>query len=453
MMRRISAALVAAFLVLSGLVAAASPVQAGGTHADYRRAKLRPIVFVHGFFGSGSQYETPARRFASNGYPSRYIEAHEYDSTFATTTVDAVHAALDARIDRLRSETGADQVDLVGHSLGTAMSQSYLNSSPERAARVAHYVNLDGAGATAPPGGVPTLAIWGEGNDARTVTGATNVHFSDQAHTETVTSAPSFAAQYEFLTGRKPRTTLVVPQLGRIELAGRAVLFPSNAGAEGAILRVYQVDPRTGARVGRGPVATQTLGADGAFGPIRAKGWASYEFELRRADSTNAHHLYFQPFRRTDRLVRLLTSLPNTGLDLLTEHSERHTNLIATRNKEWWGDQGEGSDTLEVNGVNVLSASTAPRTKRSIAVFAFDAGLDGVSHPDVSIPALAALPFITGVDLFVPAANPPAGVVRLVARQRGAGGAADVVNVPNWPSASDRVSVQFNDYHQRRWWR
>src|SRR5688572_16925889 len=281
MMRRISAALVAAVLVLSGLVAAASPAGAGGPHGKHR---LRPIVFVHGFFGSGSQYETPARRFASNGYPARFIEAHEYDSTFATTTVAAVHASLDARIDRLRRETGADKVDLVGHSLGTAMSQSYLNSSPERAARVAHYVNLDGAGATALPGGVPTLAIWGEGNDARTVTGAKNVHFSDQAHTETVTSAPSFAAQYEFLTGRRPRTTLVLPQLGRVELAGRAVLFPSNAGAEGAILRVYQVDPRTGARIGRGPVATQTLGADGSWGPIRAKGWASYEFELRRTD-------------------------------------------------------------------------------------------------------------------------------------------------------------------------
>ena len=452
MMRRISAALVAVFLVLTGLVAAASPVQAGGSHPPRHAAKLRPIVFVHGFFGSGSQYETPARRFASNGYPARYVEAHEYDSTFATTTVADVQNALDARIDRLLRETGADKVDLVGHSLGTAVSQSYLNSSPARAARVAHYVNLDGATATALPGGVPTLAIWGEGNDARSITGATNVHLSDESHTQTVTSAPSFAAQFEFLTGHKPRTTLVLPQLGHVELAGRAVLFPSNAGAEGAILRVYQVNPRTGRRVGRGPVATQTLGADGAFGPIRANGWASYEFELRRTNSNNVHHLYFQPFRRSDRLVRLLTSLPNTGLDLLTEHSDRHVNLIVTRNKEWWGDQGAGSDTLEINGTNVLSAATAPRTKRSIAVFAFDAGLDGVSHPDASIPALAMLPFITGVDLFVPAANPPAGVVRLASRQRGANGATDVVNVPNWPSSTDRVSVQFNDYHQSRWW-
>src|SRR5690348_2913635 len=236
MTRKLSAALAAAIVVLTSL-ALASPSQAtGGPPA---RPELRPIVFVHGFFGSGSQYETPARRFASNGYPARYIEAEEYDSTFATTTPAAVYADLDARIDRLLRETGADRVDLVGHSLGTAMSQGYLTSSPARAARVAHYVNLDGATAAAPPGGVPTLAIWGEGPTTRAIVGARNVYLSDESHTQTVTSSASFAAQYEFLTGHRPWTTLVLPQLGRIELSGRAVLFPSNAGAAGATVSVY----------------------------------------------------------------------------------------------------------------------------------------------------------------------------------------------------------------------
>jgi pimeloyl-ACP methyl ester carboxylesterase len=459
MMRKLSAALVVAFVVLSSAVlsgvALVAPSQAAALSPTAPAShRLRPIVFVHGFFGSGSQYETPARRFASNGYPARYIESQEYDSTFATTTVDAVYAQLDARIDRLLTETGAERVDLVGHSLGTAMSQGYLNSSPARAARVAHYVNLDGATATALPGGVPTLAIWGEGSTARTVTGATNVYLSDESHTQTVTSAPSFEAQYRFLTGYRPWTTLIVPQLpGQVQLSGRAVLFPSNAGAEGATVRVFEVSAATGHRLAGRPAATFTLGADGAWGPMRAKGWASYEFAISRPDSTSVHHLYFQPFLRTDRLVRLLTSEPGTGLDALTQQSDRHTNLIVTRNKEWWGDQGAAGDTLTVDGTSILSASTAPRTKRAIGIFAFDAGLDGVSHADVQLPAFAALPFISGVDLFVPAANPPAATVRLASRQRGAGGATDVVDVPNWPSSTDRVSVQFNDYNQSRWWR
>ena len=449
MARKLWAALVAVLVVLSALVIV-GPAQAARPASPSSWHRLRPIVFVHGFFGSGSQYETPARRFASNGYPSRYIEAHEYDSTFATTTVAEVHAALDERIARLLRETGADQVDLVGHSLGTAMSQSYLNSSSERAARVAHYVNLDGATATALPGGVPTLAIWGEGNPARAITGAENVYFPDQAHTETVTSAASFAAQFRFLTGRAPLTTRILPQLpGQVQLAGRAVLFPSNAGAAGATVQVFEVHPRTGQRLRSRPAATFTLGPDGAWGPMRAKGSASYEFAITRPDSTTTHHLYFQPFRRTDRLVRLLTSEPGVGLDLLTEKSERHANLIVTRNKEWWGDQGAAGDTLTVDGTSVLSASTAPRTKRAIALFAYDAGVDGVSHPDVQLPAFAALPFISGVDLFVPATSPPSRAVRLASKQRGGGGVESVVNVPNWPSATHRVSVQLDDYSQR----
>jgi hypothetical protein len=446
MKHKLAAALATACAVLAGLLIAL-PAEAGGSH---HRHRLRPVVFVHGFFGSAGQYETPARRFASNGYPARYVEAHEYDSTFATTTREAVWAALDQRIDRLRRATGASQVDLVGHSLGTAMSQGYLNSAPERAARVAHYVNLDGASAAALPGGVPTLAIWGEGDQTRAVAGARNVYLPDQSHTQSVTSAESFAEQFRFLTGRSPRTTRVVPERS-ITLAGRAVLFPSNAGAAGATVSLYRVDPRTGQRLRSRPVATFPLGADGAWGPVRARGSASYEFAITRPGSDRTHHLYFPPFRRTDLLVRLLTSEPGTGLDALTEKSPRHTNLTILRNKEWWGDQVDSKasksstagDTLTVNGTSILSAGTAPRTKRAIGVFAYDAGVDGVSHPDTQLPAFAALPFISGVDLFVPAS--PGGVVRLASHQRGTRGTA-VVNVPAWPSDKDLVSVQFDDY-------
>jgi triacylglycerol esterase/lipase EstA (alpha/beta hydrolase family) len=132
---------------------------------------VRPIIFVHGFSGSGSQFETQSKRFASNGYPAESIESHEYDSTFAGQTPAQVYTGLDERVSRLLAQTGAGQVDLLAHSLGTSLMQAYLNSSPARAAKVAHYVNLDGATAAAPPGGVPTLALWGEGDPARRLSG------------------------------------------------------------------------------------------------------------------------------------------------------------------------------------------------------------------------------------------------------------------------------------------
>ena len=139
----------------------------------------------------------------------------------------------------------ADKVDLVGHSLGTSMSQGYLNSSPERAARVAHYANLDGAPAAGPPAGIPTVAVWAEGNQGRSIPGATNVYLPDQSHVQAATSAETFAAMYELFNGRTPKTTSIVRQ-HRVSLAGRVQAFPSNAPASADTLQIWEVDGRTG---------------------------------------------------------------------------------------------------------------------------------------------------------------------------------------------------------------
>jgi len=405
----------------------------------------RPIVFVHGFSGSGSQFETQARRFASNGYPADIIEAHEYDSTFMVNTIDQVYAGLDARIARLLAQTSADKVDLLGHSLGTALMQGYLNSSPDRAAKVAHYVNLDGASAAAQPGGVPTLAIWGEGNPARAIVGATNVYQSDQSHTQTVTSAESFTQVYRFFNGENPRTTRILPEPpGHMRLSGRAVLFPLNVGVPEATLQIWEVSTLTGHREHKRPDAVFAISGDGSWGPFKAKPNARYEFALVRAGAST-HHFYYQPFRRSDRLVRLLTATPGGGLGSRTEVSEGTTNLVISRNKEWWGDQGGGSDSLWVNGTNILNAANAPRTKRVIAMFAYDAGLNGETDLTAPIPFFFSQPFITGMDVHIPASPTGQGTAWVLARQRGTG-EFDLLGVPNWPSASNAVTLQVNDY-------
>jgi pimeloyl-ACP methyl ester carboxylesterase len=406
----------------------------------------RPIIFVHGFSGGAEQYETQARRFASNGYPASSVEAYEYDSTFTITTTDQIYAGLDDRITRLLARTGADRFDLTAHSLGTALMQGYLDSSPARAARVAHYVNYDGAPAAALPGGVPTLAIWGEGDPARAIAGATNTYLGDQSHTQTVTSAESFAAVYRYLTGHTPRTTRIVPEPpGQVRLAGRAVLFPSNAGVNAGRVEVYPVSPVTGHRLSPSPAAVYPLSGDGSWGPYRGRPQTRYEFALVRPGAPTAH-FYYQPFVRSDLLIRLLTSKPGEGLGARTETSDATTNLVINRGKEWWGDQGAAGDALYVNGTAVLTAATAPRTKRIIAIFGFDQHLDGVTDLSAPIPFFFAQPFITGVDAHLRADPRGAGTVSVVARPRGGGGRLDALSVPNWPSRTDSVSLQFNDY-------
>lgn len=106
-----------------------------------------PIIFVHGLSGSGSQFESQAMRFTSNGYPQNYLNVLEYDTStivvgqpIPQSFFNQIWGNLDQLIGALLNETGADQVDLLGHSLGTTVLQGYLNSSAARAAKVAHYV-------------------------------------------------------------------------------------------------------------------------------------------------------------------------------------------------------------------------------------------------------------------------------------------------------------------------
>jgi len=428
----------------AALAATVVSVPVVASPAAAHRSSFRPVIFVHGFSGGASQFETQAKRLASNGYPEDLVEAEEYDSPNIATILPQVWASLDARIARLLAASGADKVDMLGHSLGTFVMQGYLNSSPERAARVAHYVNLDGATATALPGGVPTLAIWGEGNPARAITGATNVYFPDQSHTQTVSSPESFTQFYTFFNGRAPRTTALVPEpFGLAKVSGRAVLFPSNAGVTDATLFVYRVSSLTGRRLSTHPEHVFTLTGDGSFGPFRVLASARYEFAIVRPGAAT-HHLYFEPFVRSDNFVRLLTSPPGEGLGALVETGPNHTSLVINRQKEWWGDQGDLGDGLWLNGENILNAATAPRTKRVIGIFAFDAHVDGVTDLSAPLPAFFSQPFISGVDVFMPAAPAHLGLVSIVARSR-AGQGIDVVNVPNWPSDQHRITVNVND--------
>lgn len=433
-MRRRLLAAAAVALVVAGL-----PVSSTSAHP--RADDPRPVVFVHGGAGSALQFQTQAKRLASNGYPAHIIEAHDYDSTFTVETAEQIFARLDARITRLLAETGADRVDLLGHSLGTLMAHNYL-ATPERAARVAHYVNLDGRTAAAPPGGVPTLAVWGEGLTTRAIGGATNVYFSNQSHTQVVTSPETFVEIYRFFTGGDPATTAIVPQPpGHVRLAGRAVIFPTNMGVAAGRLEVYEVSHLTGARLHRKPLEVFPLSGDGAWGPFKAKGTSRYEFALIR-EGAATHHFYFQPARRTDLLMRLLTGIPGQGLGALIETSDRHTALTISRNKEWWGDQGSGSDELYINGLNILNPANSPRTKRVIGIFAYDRFVDATTDLSAPIPAFFSQIFITGMDVYIPSV--PAGVTWVVARSR-TGGVA-VVPVPNWPSSEHRVSIQVNDF-------
>jgi hypothetical protein len=120
--------------------------------------------------------------------------------------------------------------------------------------------------------------------------------------------------------------------------------------------------------------------------------------------------------------------------------------MTIVRYKELWGDQGAQNDVLKINGVNVINAANSPITKRVNAIAIEDAGSDGVTNLATPIPTFAGLPFFTGVDIVVPASTPPNHTVALALTPRLGGGRVEHINIPNWASSNDVVSVQFRDF-------
>lgn len=406
-----------------------------------------PVIFIHGSSGSASQFESQAMRFMSNGYPKDHVYAMEYDSSANPYVYwpTVAYPRLDALIAQVLETTGKTQVDLMGHSMGTFVSQYYLNSSPARAAKVAHYVNIDGKPASALPGGVNTMALWAgiTYNPATSVVaGALNVVIDNQTHVQVCTSAESFSEMYTFFTGTAPQTTKVVPEtLGLIEIAGRACLFPENIGVDGATLEIYKISHRTGKRLSKRPRAVFNIGEDGNFGPFSARAGERFEFVIVRDGQD--HHFYKDSFLRSDYFVRLNTSRVGEGMGAYMDTHPDQVNLIISRDKEFWGERPLEKDILAINGVDVINEVTGEFVNRTNVVYVYDQNADGVSYIDEPLEFFHSVSFMTGVDLFV-----PTDMVRITVIPRGGSGKMQNLNIPGWPSDYHRISVQFNDFVQ-----
>ena len=427
------------------LAALVTLLLAPAAHAGLEAEPPTPVIFVHGNSGSAQQFETNAMRLTSNGFPQKRLFVYEYGTGVGTN--DAAIAGLDTFIANVKDRTGADQVDVLAHSRGTTVMHSFL-ATPERAAQVRSYVNFDGRTSDSPPGGVRTLAVWGEGDQTRAIGGAENVYFANKAHTEVTTSAEAFAEVYEFLLGEEPETTKVIPEKpDKVTVKGRALVFPDNVGITGGTLRVFEVEKKTGQRLSNRPVYQTSIDDEGAFGPIEVNGKARYEFEISRAGESTIHN-YPEPFERDDHFYRVLTA---PLLNPFIERSPDHVSIAVTRMREFWGDQENPSanDKLQFDGFNVLTPAVAPRSRRVLAVFNFDKNSDGVSDTSASLAPFNQIGFLTGVDHFMPSSPDASGTIAVKETMRVPHSFTRTTNVPDWPSDQHTVSVYFKDYEAK----
>lgn len=420
------------------------------------KPSIRPIIFIHGGAGSAQQFESQAMRFTSNGYPPEYIRVFEYDSSHSRETLDQVLTRLDSFIDGVLNDTKAEKVDLIGHSYGGLIVMLYLQNSTALG-KVSHCVIIDSLstlmrGLNKAPEDVEVLAIWGAVRDPRypqIIYGARNVYFHDQQHVEVCTSAESFVEMFKFFTGKKPTTREIIPE-SEIYIAGRVVIHPINVFIEypegrPAILEIWEVNASTGYRVHDKPIARFEIKApEGKWGPVKVKPGVYYEFCLIR-EGLPAHHIYREPFHRSNYWITLLTSLPG-GIADQVERSDSHAALLIIRNKEFLGDLEKDNDILKINDVNIITSAVFTKAKMVISVWLFDMNSDKVSNITQPLLPFHRLTFQTGLDLYIPATDPPTGTIRVTLISRGSGGIMQVINVPDWASSKHRVTIHFNDY-------
>jgi hypothetical protein len=323
-------------------------------------------------------------------------------------------------------------------------------------------VALDGGSGASLPGTavgvpVPTLAIYGGFgfNPNGSITGAQNVVVPKAPHNEACTSPVSFAYMYKFFTGHDPESTDVLPEHGRrINLAGRAVLYPQNIGVAGATAEIYELNGETGARKHKKPEAIYSIDDTGNFGPFKAEAGEHYELNIARPGGN--HHFYIEPRIRSDYFIRLNTSPIGQGLGILMTRNPDQTNLIITRNREWLGDQSDGfDDVLAINGINIVNAINAPRPHMLVAYFVYDLGSDHITNltrPITDFPPSLYTTFLSAVDAYLRGATPPDATISIVEIPRGDCGSIHGINVPNWAiinqdgSFSESITVQINDY-------
>lgn len=398
----------------------------------------RPVVLVHGFLASGDTWANHAMRLESNGYCLEDVVAFDWNTLGSR---DAAIEALDRTIDAVLQRTGADAVDLAGHSAGGGVGYAYLEA-PTRAAKVARYAHIGSFVQEAPAGPeaeVPTLNLWSEDDliiaEKGDIPGATNVRLDGADHYAVATSPESFTAIFRHFNDGEEPTTTAIREDSRIRLRGRALTLGDNEPLPGARVEIFEVDPQTAARRGKAKVVF-TADAEGRWGPFEAKKGARYEFVVQGEEDEAPVHYYRETFVRSQHLVYLrtlppLSSLAGAFLSGVRFDDEHAVVVVFSAARGLLA----GVDSLKADGREVLTEATASREDNTIALFLFDADGDGKTSGQ-PVEAMAFAPFLSGMDVMISTTPSRAIPLELNGRR---------LAVRNWRSASEGPSIAVFD--------
>ena len=393
---------------------------------------VTPIVMVHGYLGSGDSYEWMAKRFTSNGFPQEKIFVFDWN-TFSNDARNI--QPLVKFIKTVLKETGAKQVNLIGHSMGGGLSYNYCKD-PENAKNILNLAMVApflSERETVPSPLVTTLNIWTKTDyvvfDCDSIDGAINLELDDIDHNEIIACPATFTAIYKLFTGNLPATTNIIEEDNPII---------ENFVGKGTKVDVYEINSGNGFRISETPNFSFVADENGRWGPMNAKKGTYYEFNISsNKPGDRSFHFYREPFLVSDKLVYLRSfppssSLLNGALSSVPANDEQAVSVFFSASKAVW----TGRDVLNVNETELSTAQFCAPELNSLAFFLYDANRN-MQTDLTSIPLFEVLLSLKGVDFFFPTVQPRQSV-RFDFNGR-------ILNTPNWPSKEDGISVAVFD--------
>ena len=402
-------------ILFFSILVAQNLIAQSNNYDDGCDASKLPIVFVHGFLGSGDNWATQMQRFSSNGYCHQRMFVFDWNTINRSKATDSL---LDIFIDNVLAKTKAKQVELVGHSAGGGLCYNYLNDSVH-ALKVGHYVHIGSNKMNAAAGKnaqVPTMNIFSKGDyvvrNGGEIPGAVNVTLLKADHMQVATIEETFIYLYKFFNNsQSPKTTAIISPdnpYSSVGLSGKGLTLGENIPLSLDSFNVYLFDPLTGKRnliernkSSKGAYTGWTkFSDDGSFG-FNISTRSYFEFEVRPKNGRTIYY-FFEPLKRTNKAVYLRV-FPSSGmiagvLNLIPSDSSQTVLVIFSSNNAIIA----GRDTLAIDSIPLSTQTLAPASKTMIATFLFDDKSDGVSSYN-AIKTFASLPFLGSADIRIPA--------------------------------------------------
>ncbi|MFM7646415.1 MAG: alpha/beta fold hydrolase [Sphingomonadales bacterium] len=368
---------------------------------------IRPVIFVHGFLASGDTWSNAVHFFSQAGYCNDQLYAFDWNSVGGGGKTN--EQALVKLIDKVLIQTGAQQVDLVGHSAGGGLIRGLLNDSVQ-AQKVRRYVHIGSRKWTTSHDwftnekcmNIFSAADRVAGNGAGPVEGATNVSLTTEDHYQVATSPRALAAMLSFLHPISSTRQPTANNSAKVSISGRAVLLGDNAPMKDASVTIYAIDKKTGVRK-KNPAALQTkTTVSGQWGPLTVSSGLPYEIELASDDTAKRKiSYYFTSFDHTDPLV-YLRGIPEGSrmsalLGKIPAEQDQSALVVYSATAAMIG----GRDSVAINNIAISAGELMPASRTIITSFIFDDG-DAVSSVK-SLQQYRSTPFIGGVDLLLSA--------------------------------------------------